>query len=68
MSLSKKQNRLQTQKANLQLPKQEGARAGLSLGLARHTTVYKVDKQQGPTVQHRGKYSISSDKKEYEKG
>ena len=43
MSLSKKQNRLQTQKANLQLPKQKGTRAGVSLGLAVHTAVYKIN-------------------------
>ena len=27
-----------------------------------HTTIYKIDKQQGPTVQHRELYSISCNK------
>ena len=62
MSLSKKQNRLQTQKANLQLPKQKGTRAGVSLGLAVHTAVYKTDKQQGHTEQHQEIQLISSNK------
>ena len=33
-----------------------------SLGLANANLIYKVDRQQGPTVLHRGLYSISYDK------
>ena len=31
------------------------------------TTTYKIDKQQGPTVQHRGLYSISSNKPKWKR-
>ena len=27
-----------------------------------HTSIYKIDKQQGPTIQHRELYSMSYDK------
>ena len=50
----------QTQKTNLWLPKGKGGRDKLGVwGQQIHTTVYKIDKQQGPTVQHRELYSIS---------
>ena len=31
-------------------------------GQQMQTTIYKMDKQQGPTVQHREPYSVSCDK------
>ena len=56
----------QTEKPNLWLPK--GKRGGGrrdKLGVwDQHiqTTIYKIDKQQGPTVQHRELYSMSCNK------
>ena len=55
---------LQTQKTKLQLPKGKG-RGGDKLGVwdqQIQATVYKIDKQQGPTVQHMELQSISCDK------
>ena len=51
----------QTQKINLWLPKGKGRR-GINQGQQIHTTIYKIDKHQGPTVQHRELYSISYNK------
>ena len=42
-------------------------RNGLDKDQQWQTIMHKLDKQQGLTVQHRGKYSISYDKKNYEK-
>ena len=53
----------QTQKANLWLPKGKAGRDKLGVSDQRiQTTIYKIDKQQGPTVQHRELYSISCNK------
>ena len=53
----------QTQKTNLWLPKGKGGgQRRNKLGVwdqQIHTTIYKIDKKQGPTVQHRELYSIS---------
>ena len=32
-----------------------------SLGFADSTTIYRMDEEQGPTVQHRKLYSVASD-------
>ena len=40
----------------------KGEKGGDKLGIwdqQIHTTIYKIDKQQGPTVQHNELYSIS---------
>ena len=53
----------QTQKGNLWLPKRRGG--GDKSGVwnqQNQTTIYKIDQQQVPTVQHRELYSISSNK------
>ena len=54
----------QTQKTDLQLPRGEGwGRDGLRVwGQQMQTIIYRMDKQQGPTVQHRELYSKSCDK------
>ena len=51
----------QTQKTNLWLPKGKGVgRDKLGIWYQQIlTTVYKIDNQQGPTIQHRELYSIS---------
>ena len=48
----------QTQKTNLWLPKgKNGGRGKLGVWDQQiQTTIYKIDKQQGPTVQHRELY------------
>ena len=51
----------QTQKTNLWLPKGKGGGRD-KLGVwdeQIHTTLYKVDKQQGLTIQHRKLYLVS---------
>ena len=54
----------QTQKTNLWLPKGKGGgRDKLEVWDQQiQTTIYKIDKQQGPTVYHRELYSISCNK------
>ena len=55
---------LQTQKTNLSLPKGKGGGRD-KLGVLyqqMQTTTYRMDKQQGPTIQPRELYSISCDK------
>ena len=54
----------QTQKTNLWLPKGEvGGRDKLEVwDQQKQTAIYKIDKQQGPTVQHRKLYLISCNK------
>ena len=56
----------QTQKTNLWLQKEKGGRGQINqeFGLTdtNYYTVYKIDKQEGPTVQHRELYSISYNK------
>ena len=49
----------QTQKTNLRLPNGKGVgdKSG-TWGKHTNTTIYNIDKQQGPTVQHRELYSI----------
>ena len=50
----------QTQKANLWLPKGKQGRDKLGVwDLNIHTTIYKIDNQQEPTVKHRELYAIS---------
>ena len=47
---------------NLWLPKGKGGQGREKLGVwdsQIQTTIYKIGKQQGPTVQHRELYSIS---------
>ena len=51
----------QTQKTNLWLPKGKG-KGRDKLGVwdqQIQATIYKIDKQQGPSVQHRELYSVS---------
>ena len=63
MNLFTKQKQTQTLKTNLWLPKEKWV--GNKLGVwdqQIQTTVYKIDKQQGPAVQHRELYSISCGK------
>ena len=53
----------QAQKTNLWLPKGKGG--GDKLGVWNQeiqATIYKIDKQQGFTVEHRELYAISCDK------
>ena len=58
MNLFTKQKQTQTQKTNLWLPKGVGRdKSGVSDEQIQ-STIYKTDKQQGPTVQHRELYSI----------
>ena len=55
----------QTQRTDLWLPRARGpgGRDGVGVwGLQMQTIIYIMDKQQGPTVQHRELYSISCDK------
>ena len=68
-----KQKQLQTQKTNLWLPKWKGG-GGRDKSWVWHwqvqITVSKMDKQQGPSVQHRNYIQylvISHDGEEYEK-
>ena len=50
----------QTQRTDLWLPTRKG---GLGVkGQQMQTITFRMDKQQGPTVQHRELYSISCDK------
>ena len=53
-----------TQRTEWCLPRRRGLGEGWSgsLGLADVSFIYRMDKQQGPTVQHRELYSISYDK------
>ena len=54
---------------NLSLPKGKRRGGGIKQDQQIQTTIYKMDKQQGPTVQHRELYSVSYNKpygKEYE--
>ena len=37
-------------------------RDGMEAGVSRWKLLYRMDKQQGPTVEHREQYSISCDK------
>ena len=50
----------QTQETNVWLPKGKGSRGGINqeVGINIYTTIYKIDNQQGPTVQHRELCSI----------
>ena len=54
----------QTQRTDLWL--QEGGAVGEGCigiwGQQMHTSIYRMEKQQGPTVEHRELYSISCDK------
>ena len=60
MNLFTKQTDSQTQKTNLWLPKGKGGGwINQDFVINRYTTVYKIDKQHRPTVQHREPYSIS---------
>ena len=61
MNLFTKQKDSQTQKTNLWLPKGKGGGGGDKLGVwdqQVQTTIYKIDKQHSPTVQHRELYSV----------
>ena len=52
----------QTQKTNLWLPKGTVGMGGQEFRINIHTTIYKIDKQQGPTEQYRELYSVSYNK------
>ena len=55
----------QTQRTDLWLPRGKGQGGGVDgeFGVSRCKLLYiEMDKQQGPTVQHRELYSISCDK------
>ena len=55
----------QTERTHLWLPRGrvEGARDGLGLwNQQMQTIIYRMDRQQGPIVQHRELYSIPCDK------
>ena len=64
MNLLMKQKQSQTQKTNVWLPKRKGAeRDKLRVWNQQiQTTMYKVDEQQDPTVQHGELYSVSCNK------
>ena len=64
MNLFTKQKDSQTQKTTLWLPKgKDGGRDKLGVWDQQiQITIYEIDKQQGPTVQHRELYSISCNK------
>ena len=63
MNLSTKQKRFTDIKNRLVVAKGEGRREGLGVwGQQMQTIVYRMDKQPGPTVQHRELRSISYDK------
>ena len=52
-----------TQKTNLWLPKGKGGAGELGVWDQQMQTItYRMDKQQGPTVEHRELYPISCDK------
>ena len=58
----KQTHRHRKQTCGYQWGKGAGGGGGINqeFGINRqHTTIYKIDKQQGPTVQHRELYSIS---------
>ena len=60
MNLFTKQIQTQTQKINLWLPtRKEGDKLGV-WDQDINAIMYKIDKQQGPTVQHMELYSVSS--------
>ena len=64
-NLSTTETDSQTQKTNFWLPKGKGVwerDGGGVWGQQMQTITYRMDKQQGPIVQHRELYSISSDK------
>ena len=55
---TKKEVNSWTQRTDLWLPKGKERRVKLGVWDQHiHTTIYKTDKQQGPTVQHRDLYS-----------
>ena len=60
----KKEIDSQTQKTNLWLPKGDKGWRGINemLGINIHTIIHKIGRPQGPTIEHRGLHSISSDK------
>ena len=69
MNLLTKQKQTQTQKTNLRLPKGKRDKSGV-WDQQIQTTIYKTDKQQDPTVQHREHIQylvINYNGKEYEK-
>ena len=39
--------------------KEDGCGGGINQELGIHTAIYKINKQQGPTVWHRELYSVS---------
>ena len=54
---------IDSQRTDLWLPGEGMAESGLGVwDLQMRTITYRMDKQQGPTVQHRELYSISCDK------
>ena len=54
----------QKQKIKLWLPNEKEGLEGINqeFGINRNTTIYKIDNQQGPAVQHRELYSIFCNK------
>ena len=65
----KRETDSQTQETNLRLPKgKSGRRDKLEVwDLQMHTTIYKIDKQQGFTLQHRELYLISYNKLQWKR-
>ena len=60
-----KQKKTHRHRKHTWLPKGKGGGERDKLGVwdqQIHNTAYKIDKQQGPTVQHRELYSISGNK------
>ena len=58
----KTEPQLQRQKTNVWLPKGKVGETNQEFGVSRYNHVYKIDKQQDPTVQHRELYSKSCKK------
>ena len=60
--IKQKQSHRYRKRKNLSLPKGKRRGGGINQDQQIQTTIYKMDKQQGPTVQHRELYSVSYNK------
>ena len=60
--IKQKQTQRHRKHKNLSLPKRKRRGGGIHQDQQIQTTIYKMDKQQGPTVQHRELYSVSYNK------
>ena len=63
-------NQKQTHRHRKQVAKGEGGWGRDGLGVwdqQMQTIIYRMDKQQGPTVQHRELYSVSCDKPQWKR-